>query len=337
VIELQTNFGGGKTHSLLALYHLFSGAAAGELAGVEDILSAGKLSVPKKVHRAVLVGNKIQPSQPSVKKDGTRVNTLWGEIAWQLGEAAASGKAGYAMVANADRTSTNPGDALKELFNKYSPCLILIDEWIAYARQLYTNPSLPAGSFDTQFTFAQTLTEAARDARAAYLVISIPDSTNEIGGEGGREALNRLRNAIGRVQEPWRPASAEESFEIVRRRLFQPVGGAAAARAGTAGAHAGLEAVAEAFSQMYQGQPQEFPAECREAEYERRLKRAYPIHPELFDRLYNTWSTLGRFQRTRGVLRLMVIYSLCSRDDRSLMIMPSSVPIDDLEASGEHP
>jgi hypothetical protein len=294
---------------------------------VEDILSAGKLSVPEKVHCAVLVGNKIQPSQPSVKKDGTRAHTLWGEIAWQLGEAAGSGKAGYALVANADHTSTNPGDALKELFNKYSPCLILIDEWIAYARQLYTNPSLPAGTFDTQFTFAQTLTEAARDARAAYLVISIPDSTNEIGGEGGREALNRLRNAIGRVQEPWRPASAEGSFEIVRRRLFQPVTGAAA--------HAGLEA--EAFSQMYQGQPQEFPAECREGEFERWLKRAYPIHPELFDRLYNTWSVLDRFQRTRGVLRLMakVIYSLWSRDDRNLLIMPASVPIDDPGVASE--
>jgi hypothetical protein len=289
---------------------------------VEDILSAEKLSVPKKVHRAVLVGNKIQPSQPSIKKDGTRVNTLWGEIAWQLGDSAGSGKEGYTVLANADRTSTNPGDALKELFNKYSPCLILIDEWIAYARQLYTDHSLPAGTFDTQFTFAQTLSEAARDARATYLVVSVPASDNEIGGEGGREALNRLRNAIGRVQSPWRPASAEEGFEIVRRRLFQPVSGAA---------HVRLDAVARAFSQMYQSQPQEFPAECREGEFERRLKRAYPIHPELFDRLYNTWSVLDGFQRTRGVLRLMakVIYSLWSRDDRNLLIMPASVPIDD--------
>jgi predicted AAA+ superfamily ATPase len=328
VIELQTNFGGGKTHSLLALYHLFSGAAAGELAGVEDILSAEKLSIPKRVNRAVLVGNKIQPSQPSVKKDGTRVHTLWGEIAWQLGEAAGSGKEGYTLVASADRTSTNPGDALKELFNRYAPCLILIDEWVAYARQLYSDHSLPAGTFDTQFTFAQTLTEAARDARAAYLVVAIPASENEIGGEGGREALFRLRNAIGRVQEPWRPASAEESFEIVRRRLFQPVSGPG---------HASLDAVARAFSQMYQGQQQEFPAECREAEYERRLKRAYPIHPELFDRLYETWSTLDRFQRTRGVLRLMakVIYSLWSRDDRNLLIMPASVPIDDPSVASE--
>jgi len=323
VIELQTNFGGGKTHSLLVLYHLFSKVPAGELTGVDEILSAEKLTIPKKVNRAVIVGNKIQPSEPGVKKDGTKINTLWGEIAWQLG-----GSEGYALLANADRTSTNPGDALKELFNRYAPCLILIDEWIAYARQLYTNQTLPGGTFDTQFTFAQTLSEAAKNARNTYLVVSVPASDNEIGGEGGREALNRLRNALGRVQSPWRPASSEEGFEIVRRRLFQPVSGKN---------HAALDATVRAFSQVYQSQPQDFPAECREGEYERRMKRAYPIHPELFDRLYNTWSTLDRFQRTRGVLRLMakVIYSLWSKDDRNLLIMPASVPIDDPTVQSE--
>jgi predicted AAA+ superfamily ATPase len=323
VIELQTNFGGGKTHSLLVLYHLFSKVPAGELAGIDEILSAEKLTIPKKVNRAVIVGNKIQPSEPGVKKDGTKINTLWGEIAWQLG-----GSEGYALLANADRTSTNPGDALKELFNRYAPCLILIDEWVAYARQLYTDHTLPAGTFDTQFTFAQTLSEAAKNARNTYLVVSVPASDNEIGGVGGREALNRLRNALGRVQSPWRPASAEEGFEIVRRRLFQPVSGKN---------HVALDATVRAFSQAYQSQPQDFPPECREGEYERRMKRAYPIHPELFDRLYNTWSTLDRFQRTRGVLRLMakVIYSLWSKDDRNLLIMPASVPIDDPTVSSE--
>jgi len=321
VIELQTNFGGGKTHSLLALYHLFSGVPAAELSGVEEILASQKLPMPGKVSKAVIVGNKIQPSEPLVKKDGTRVRTLWGEIAWQLG-----GKEAYSLVANADRTSTNPGDALKELFNRCAPCLVLIDEWVAYARQLYTDPTLPAGTFDTQFTFAQTLSEAAKNARDTFLVVSIPASHNEIGGEGGREALERLRNALGRVQTPWRPASTEEGFEIVRRRLFQPITD-----------HVAAEATVRAFSEMYRSQPQDFPMESKEAEYERRMKRAYPIHPELFDRLYGSWSSLDRFQMTRGVLRLMakVIYSLWSRDDRNLLILPSSVPLDDPDVRGE--
>jgi hypothetical protein len=82
---------------------------------------------------------------------------------------------------------------------------------------------------------------------------------------------------------------------------------------------------------MYGTQHQEFPPDCREASYERRIKTAYPIHPELFDRLYSDWSTLEKFQRTRGVLRLMaaVIHSLWERQDGNLLIMPASVPVDD--------
>jgi hypothetical protein len=121
----------------------------------------------------------------------------------------------------------------------------------------------------------------------------------------------------------WRPASAEEGFEIVRRRLFQPIG---EQRDFTA-----RDAVARAFTDLYRTQSQEFPSDCREGDYERRLKAAYPIHPEMFDRLYTDWSQLDRFQRTRGVLRLMaaVIHVLWERQDTSLLILPASVPIDD--------
>jgi hypothetical protein len=89
--------------------------------------------------------------------------------------------------------------------------------------------------------------------------------------------------------------------------------------------------VARAFSHLYANQSQEFSSHCKETNYERRIKAAYPIHPELFDRLYNDWSTLEKFQRTRGVLRLMavVIHSLWERNDNSLLILPASVPVDD--------
>lgn len=318
VIELQTNFGGGKTHSMLALWHLFGGSAASELPGADAVLKDAGLDVATGVKRAVLVGTRIAPGQPHKKPDGTVVRTIWGEMAWQLG-----GKEGYKIVKEADETSTNPGDALRELFNKFSPCLILIDEWVAYARQLHEGSTLPAGTFDTQFTFAQTLSEAAKTAKKTLLVVSIPASDNEIGGDWGKSALIRLKNAIGRVESSWRPASPDEGFEIVRRRLFQPIT--------DTNLFAARDAVARAFAELYSGQHQEFPPECREASYERRIKMAYPIHPELFDRLYNDWSTLDRFQRTRGVLRLMaaVIHSLWERQDGSLLILPANVPVDD--------
>ena len=184
------------------------------------------------------------------------------------------------------------------------------------------------------FTFAEALSEAAKAARQTLLVVSIPVSEGphqrlehgmtdiEIGGERGREALARLKNAVGRVEASWRPATSDESFEIVRRRLFQPL---------TGEQFVARDAVSRAFSALYGQQPQEFPLECREADYERRVKMAYPIHPELFDRLYNDWSTLEKFQRTRGVLRLMaaVIHSLWERNDANLLIMPATIPIDD--------
>jgi predicted AAA+ superfamily ATPase len=109
------------------------------------------------VNRVALVGIHLSPGAPLVKPDGTKVNTIWGELAWQLG-----GKKAYAKVKNDDERATNPGDTLRELFNEFGSCLILIDEWVAYARQLHQDNNLPGGDFETHFTFAQALTESAK-------------------------------------------------------------------------------------------------------------------------------------------------------------------------------
>jgi predicted AAA+ superfamily ATPase len=337
VVQLQTNFGGGKTHSMLALYHLSSGTPLRELAGVDAVMkAAGATSLPA-TRRVVLVGNKISPGNPVKKPDGTLVRTLWGELAWQLGHAAGGAKEAkkaYQRIAADDERATSPGDVLRELFRDYGPCLVLIDEWVAYARQLHDQSDLPAGSFETQFSFAQALTESAKLAKNCLLVISLPASDAqgsphtqaddvEVGGQRGREALDRLRNVIGRLEAAWRPASAEEGFEIVRRRLFEPLSDPAQFR--------DRDVVARAFADFYRSHHQEFPPECRDVDYERRITAAYPIHPEIFDRLYTDWSTLVKFQRTRGVLRLMaaVIHSLWEKGDRNPLILPANVPIDD--------
>jgi predicted AAA+ superfamily ATPase len=323
VVELQTNFGGGKTHSMIALYHLATGYPPYQLSGVEAILADAALEAPPAAKTAVLVGQMISPGVAYDKAPGITVRTLWGELAWQLG-----GADGYALVAEADRTGTSPGVALVDLLRKYSPCLVLIDEWVAYARQLYGVDGLPAGSFDAQFTFAQALAEAFRAVEGALLVVSLPASDIEVGGEGGRAALERLKNVIGRVESSWRPASAEEGFEIVRRRLFNDLPGESARD---------RDAVVRAFGNLYRSQKAEFPSGCSEGDYERRLTAAYPIHPEMFDRLYGEWSTLDKFQRTRGVLRLMaaVVHELWERNDSSLLMMPGTIPINAPAVSSE--
>lgn len=328
VVDLQTNFGGGKTHSMIALYHLLSGVPLSELPEeLRDVLGAEGITEVPQVPRAVLVGTALKPGQPEIKEDGTEVRTMWGELAWQLG-----GREAFDLLADSDRTGTNPGDALDDVFARVGPCLVLIDEWVAYARQLFGDDNLPGGSFDTHFTFAQALTEASKRNPGVLLVVSIPaseaadgkdavGSEAELGGYGGKEALQRLRKVIGRLESSWRPASAEESFEIVRRRLFKPIDPELIAD---------RDHVTQAFADYYRKQAAELPEAVRSPRYLEQMRQAYPIHPELFARLYEDWSTLERFQRTRGVLRLMasVISALWEAGDQSPMIMPASLPLE---------
>ena len=336
VWNLQTNFGGGKTHSMLALYHLLSGTPLDSYPDeVRKVL--GGVTLPA-ARRAVLVGNHFKAGAATRKPDGTEIRTLWGELAWQLGFSAggeAEARRAYEIVRSADETRSNPADALGTLISAYAPCLILIDEWVAYARQLYGRDDLAGGTFDTQFTFAQTLTEVVKAVPGALLVVSIPASSAgptseeaergatdiEVGGLNGAQALARLQQVIHRIADQWRPASSVESFAIVRQRLFEDPG---------ADAQADIGAVARVFTDFYARNRAEFPSGVAEPSYEERIKSAYPLHPELFDRLYRDWSTLDRFQRTRGVLRLMsaVIHELWERDDPAPLILPGGVPLD---------
>ena len=140
IVELQTNFGGGKTHSLIALYHLAAGySACTSCRALRAMLATAGLEAPPPARTAVLVGQMISPGVV-YGHDGIEVHTLWGELAWQLG-----GPEGYTMVADADRTGTSPGVALVELLRRYSPCLVLIDEWVAYAASCSMGCRWPPG------------------------------------------------------------------------------------------------------------------------------------------------------------------------------------------------
>ena len=314
VVQLQTAFGGGKTHSMLALYHLCSGKVKlSEFPGGERISQRiGQVDLPE-ANRAVLVGTALDPSRPRAYPQAT-VHTLWGELAYQLGKAE-----GYAIVAQADQKGVSPNsNTLVELLDSFGPCLIIVDEFLAYARNIYKVDGLPAGSFDSVMTFLQALTEAVRRSPDSMLLISLPESNIEVGGEAGQAALNTLSHIVGRIESVWKPVTATESFEIVRRRLFA-----------SDVEYAARDAVLLAFNNMYRNSASEFPAGVAERDYLERMTSAYPIHPEMFDRLYQDWSTLERFQRTRGVLRLMaaVIHQLWTRNDPSLLILPGTVPL----------
>ncbi|HCP81323.1 MAG TPA: AAA family ATPase [Octadecabacter sp.] len=316
VVELQTNFGGGKTHSMLALYHMAGGIKAANLPGLDQLLADEGLSVPDKISRAVLVGTSRGPQDVIKLEDGREIRTTWGDLAWQLG-----GEKAFGLIAEHDAKGTAPGsDKLEEIFKLCAPCLILIDEWVAYLRQIYGVEGLPSGTFDANLTFVQSLTEAVKTSPGTLLVASLPQSQIEVGGEAGKEALAVLKQTFSRVGTSWRPASQEESYEIVRRRLFKEIPGDKFQH---------RDNTLKQFAKMYRENPNDFPQGCADEDYRRKMEKAFPIHPELFDQLYTSWGSLEKFQRTRGVLRLMaqVIHELWMNNDPSVVIMPGSVAI----------
>ncbi len=316
VIQLQTAFGGGKTHTMLAVYHLATRQCPlKDLLGIPDLLDhAGIMDVPK-ARVVVLDGTARAPGQPW--KDGKQtINTLWGELAWQLGR-----EEGYALVKEADTTGTSPGkNVLKTLLETYAPCVVLVDELVAYIRQFPNGQVLSGGSYDSNLSFVQALTEAIKLVPTAIMLASLPESEVEAGSNRGMAALQALEKTFGRLQALWKPVATEEAFEIVRRRLFETIRDIPA-----------RDEVCRAFANAYVAEGAKLPSETQEARYFNRLVQAYPIHPEVFDRLYEDWTTLQSFQRTRGVLKLMakVIYRLWKDQNQDMMILPGSLPLYD--------
>ncbi|MBR3747426.1 MAG: ATP-binding protein [Selenomonadaceae bacterium] len=317
IIQLKTSFGGGKTHSLLALYHLFGG----KLRSVQkpmfrEIFDAAKISALPEVHTAVIVGT----WENSLK------STLWGEIAKQLAKSTGKPEL-YELIRENDEQKIAPGvELLRKIFNEAGACLILIDELVAYGRTLSEGKISAGGNFENLLSFIQQLTEAAKTSPKTSLIVSIPESDNEIGGELGWRVQSLVTNIFRRVEFIWSPISTVEGYEIVRRRLFKPCHDEQA-----------REKVCAAFFDMYLNNRQDFPTNIFKTNYKENLLACYPIHPQLFDFLYGKWTGLKNFQKTRGVLRLMakVVFSLWDNHDMNTLIMPGTIPLDDSSVRDE--
>lgn len=310
VIGLQTAFGGGKTHTMLAVLHLAKATDLKLLEGIASLVEKAGIKDWKKPKVAVFVGSSKGTDVSLNLKDGPKLHTLWGYIAWRL-----AGDKGLKIVQDAEAARTNPGSELMvEVFKLAGPSVILLDELVAFARQL------PDDRFEAFLSFVQSLTEAAKMVPGILIVGSLPESDLEAGGDKGVQALRRLQAVFGRVHSTWLPASGDETYEIIRRRLFQPFD--------ADGEKARDEAV-KAFHDLYRKNAAEFPPEAKETRYLELLRLSYPIHPELFDRLSKDWASLEKFQRTRGVLRFManVVGVLWHAQVRDPLITPARVPI----------
>jgi predicted AAA+ superfamily ATPase len=320
IIQLKTAFGGGKTHSMLALYHLLRGRMSLEsVPSLKPVLDLVGLTSPPLAKVAVIVGTALDPVSPNHYDHlpDTPIKTIWGEIGAQLSLEAGRPEL-YDLVREADQKSVAPGaETLRKLFDEAGQGLILLDELVAYGRRLYGASGLAAGTFENFITFIQALTEGVKQSKNSLLVATLPESDLEIGGVAGKKTLETFEHVFGRVQSIWKPVAASEGFEVVRRRLFLDCK-----------LPAERDKVCARFAKFYHENRGDFPPFASEPAYVERIRACYPIHPEVFDRLYDDWATLDRFQRTRGVLRLMagVIHELWIANDPSLLIMPGSLP-----------
>ena len=314
VIQLQTAFGGGKTHTLLALYHLLTNPnTVGKLPDIQALVHAAGLKQIPTARVVCLVGTALNP---------VANRTLWGEMAWQLG-----GERLYSKIAKSDQQKIAPGtDLLGELLAEAGPCLILLDELLAYllkAGGIKVEESTLRGN---TLIFLQELSIAVANCPTACMIATLTSQLAEYMDEGGERAYESLEKVLGRVEKVRQTVVGAEIYEVIRRRLFENLGDPADHRA-----------AAEAYWQVYRQLGEDVPSGCREPSYRDEMIRAYPFHPELISVLYERWGSIPEFQRTRGVLRLLadVISNLYQGKDNDPLIQSGSVNLGAPAVRGE--
>jgi len=306
VVEIQTPFGGGKTHSLVAIYHYLNHGAA-----VRELLPPG-MDLPRP-RMSVIAGNHWNPLEGNTTAGLTR-NTFWGEIAYQIG-----GREGYEAFRRNDEARVSPGKAdLRAFLEAHQPCILLFDEILEYVNRAGDVRDRSDVALSTQtFSFFQELTEAVATLPYAMMVVTLPSSYLEDFGEQQEASLARLNKIFGRVESIETPVQGEEVYAVIRRRLFE----VERLKAGE------MRKVVHAYFQAYQQVRDDLPPKARDVAWRDKLELAYPFHPDVIDTLYEKWSTHASFQRTRGVLRLLahVVEDLYHRETNLDLILPGDL------------
>jgi Protein of unknown function (DUF499) len=290
VISLQTGFGGGKTHTLISLFHLAKwGKKAIKSEYTKELLATTGEPKFDTANIAVFTNTTNDPAQGR-KVDGLTIKTIWGEIAYQLG-----GKAAYEIIRVNDEKQIAPKGLFKAVLDQCKPALILIDELADYCVSAAAVKVEASNLSDQTVSFIQELTEAVSGTDNCVLIATLPASAQEIASSpNSTQILTALENRITRVGANMKPVEDDEIFEVVRRRLFENLGDADE-----------IEKVVSAYSIMYQSLLTEIPAYAIKSDYKERLKKSYPFHPELIDIFRLRWASNPFFQRTRGVLRIL--------------------------------
>ena len=324
VYRLQTEFGGGKTHTLLAAYHLFRDPQ--RVAGTPFVRElAGKLGRSGFPQAAVVVleGGALAAGEPDPQIHDAQVRTLLGHLAYRLG-----GEAAFAKVAEQDRNLRGSSTTqLAELLEAHAPCVILLDETLQYLAKALNVPSHDGNLAVTTLTFIKELCTAASNVPQTAVVATLTSSNLEdYASAGGEEMQERLSKVVGRTENIVTPVEGDDIFPILHRRLFTTIGSPEDRRR-----------IADAYADWYESLADAVPATYREASYRERLALAFPFHPELVDILTNRWGSLSGFQRTRGALRTLAhtVKALAQQHNKAPLIHPGDVNLGDPGIRGE--
>ncbi len=327
IFNLATQFGGGKTHALTLLYHLANhGAGAKDWLGVDKILARAGLTTVPAANLAVFVGTEFDTLTGRGGDDGTPFRqTPWGEIAYQLG-----GEAAFAVVANHDEQFIEPkGDVIRAMLPKDRPNLILIDEVLSYV-----STCRGLGYNDRVYNFLQSLSETVRGETNSVLVVSIPASTMEY-TERDEADEQRLKKMLDRLGQPVMMSAESETSEIIRRRLFDWD-----SRWLSAGGRVQLSrdamATCHEYADWIKEHRQQLPTWFDIDNAQQVFEATYPFHPTLLSVFERKWQALPRFQRTRGVLRLLAMWLADAHDKgfrgahKDALITLGTAPLDNL-------
>ena len=283
VFWLDTSFGGGKTHALIALFHATQSPDPDTISEFVDT----SLISNERVKLAVFDGNTADISSGHDMGDGVLAHTPWGEIAYQLG-----GEDGYRRVDDSKSASAPGADTIRELLGN-EPSLILLDELAVYLRRAMQHPGAEA-----QFTaFLTSLIKAVEETSNAALIFTLAlgeDKRRHISDAYANENLRlaELKSVASRKATILNPTEEGETIQVLKRRLFIQCDEDSAKR------------VAEVYKKIWDMNRDKLPSEMSHVLADEFITN-YPLHPEILKTLVSKTATLENFQRIRGMLRLL--------------------------------
>jgi hypothetical protein len=290
VIRLDTQYGGGKTHSLIALVHAVRGLTG--VANAKEFIDPALL--PKgKVRVAALDGENADPANGLQLEPGLFARSIWGEMAYRL-----AGRAGFDRIRKSDESHDAPGaPTIVELFGG-EPTLIVIDEISVYLRKIAR--VFPKGA--EQFTaFIQDLIKAVSATPRVALVFTLAVKAEDKSSQDAYKSENQIalkafeeaEQVVARKATQLNPTEEDETVDVLRRRLFEKVD------------LDGAASVVASYSAVWDRNKESMPPEAFSPETRDQFRRGYPLHPETLNTLIEKTSSLSTFQRTRGMLRLL--------------------------------